>query len=170
MDYRIDDDGTMTGGSDGCINLNEADNLGLPSCIVEYDLAGIYAKHSAYLSLADYFVIAAEAAMARSATDYNAADVYAEGTLAQKFRDGFKYGRTTVQECDWNTERMPNPEYGCNGDEANGHDGLKQIFVDNIYAGHSDAWTLTAAISGAHTVGSASPENSGYDGHWSSAD
>jgi hypothetical protein len=125
MDYRIDADGTMTGGSDGCINLAEADNLGLPSCILEYDIPGIYSNHSRRLSLADFFVIAAEAAMARAATDYNADDVFAEGTLAQKFRDGFKYGRTTVQTCDWNTERMPNPEYGCNGDEENGHDGLK---------------------------------------------
>ena len=170
MDYRIDDDGTMTGGSDGCINLEEADNLGLPSCILEYDIPTIYSNHSADLSLADFFVIAAEAAMSRAATDYNADDQFAEGTLAQKFRDGFKYGRTTVQTCDWNTERMPNPEYGCNGDEENGHDGLKQIFVNNIYAGREDAWTLTAAISGAHTVGSASPANSGYDGHWADTD
>ena len=28
-------------------------------------------------------------------------------------------------------------------------------------------WTLTAAISGAHTIGSAKPENSGYNGFWS---
>jgi hypothetical protein len=61
---------------------------------------------------------------------------------------------------------LPNPEHGCEGKGA-GKDGLKQIFVDNIYKGHEDAWTLTAAISGAHTVGSAKPENSGYDGFWS---
>ena len=60
MDYRIDNDGTMTGGSDGCINLNEADNLGLPSCILLYDIPTIYANHSAHISLADFFVIAAE--------------------------------------------------------------------------------------------------------------
>lgn len=28
-------------------------------------------------------------------------------------------------------------------------------------------WFMTAAISGAHTIGSAKPENSGYDGTWS---
>lgn len=81
MDYRITD-GTMTGGSDGCINLNEADNLGLPSCIAEFSIVPIYAKHSSYLSLADFFVIAAEAAMSRSATLYNAANPFTTGTLA----------------------------------------------------------------------------------------
>ena len=28
-------------------------------------------------------------------------------------------------------------------------------------------WTFTAAINGAHTIGSAKPENSGYEGFWS---
>jgi len=81
MDYRITN-GTMTGGSDGCINLNEADNLGLPSCIAEFGIEPIYAMHSSYLSLADFFVIMAEAAMSRSATHYNANNPFAEGTLA----------------------------------------------------------------------------------------
>ena len=125
MDYRIATDGTMTGGSDGCINLAEADNTGLPSCIAEYGVVEEYAKHSSYLSLADFFVIIAEAATSRAATDFSDSDHFAEGSLAQKFRDGFKYGRTTVETCDWNHERMPNPEYGCNGDEDAGHDGLK---------------------------------------------
>lgn len=64
---------------------------------------------------------------------------------------------------------MPNPENGCLGDANN--DGLLQIFVENIYGVKSsqDAWGLTAAIMGAHTVGMASLGNSGYDGHWSDA-
>jgi hypothetical protein len=54
---------------------------------------------------------------------------------------------------------MPNPELGC--------PGLKDIFVDHIYkAQGAMAWNLTAAISGAHTLGSASIENSGYNGFW----
>lgn len=79
------------------------------------------------------------------------------------------YGRTTTEACHWNEDRMPNPEHSCEGNVDLGQDGLRQIFVDNIYGGAPDAWTMTAAISGAHTVGSASPENSGYDGHWSDA-
>lgn len=30
-----------------------------------------------------------------------------------------------------------------------------------------EAWALTTALAGAHTLGSASIENSGYEGHWS---
>jgi len=61
---------------------------------------------------------------------------------------------------------MPNPENACEG-KGPGKDGLKQIFVDNIYRDSENPWTMTAAISGAHTVGSAKKEMSGYDGFWS---
>ena len=42
--------------------------------------------------------------------------------------------------------------------------------MDHIYADYEHPWTLVAAISGVHTVGKASLENSGYEGHWSSAE
>lgn len=61
---------------------------------------------------------------------------------------------------------MPNPEHGCDGRGAD-KPGLEQIFNDNIWKGHEDGWALTAAISGAHTVGRAKSENSGYQGFWS---
>lgn len=57
---------------------------------------------------------------------------------------------------------MPNPEEGC--------DGLSNIFVDHIYEDTGMPWTMTAAISGAHTLGSAKQENSGYEGFWSDPD
>lgn len=39
--------------------------------------------------------------------------------------------------------------------------------IFTILAGRKKkAWELTAAISGAHTIGHAKPENSGYDGFW----
>ena len=56
---------------------------------------------------------------------------------------------------------MPNPEKGC--------DDLNRVFVRNVFAGKwggKTAWWMTAAISGAHTIGSAKPKNSGYDGMW----
>jgi hypothetical protein len=33
MDYRLNADGTTSGGSDGCVNFNDADNAGLEACI-----------------------------------------------------------------------------------------------------------------------------------------
>lgn len=81
-------------------------------------------------------------------------------------QDSFKFGRKTTTTCEWNHNRMPNPEHGCEG-RGTGKPGLQQIFVENIWKGHEDAWTLTTAINGAHTVGRAKLINSGYDGFWS---
>lgn len=56
---------------------------------------------------------------------------------------------------------MPNPENGC--------DDLKNVFLKHVFNGRwhrRKAWHLTAALSGAHTIGSAKPHNSGYDGLW----
>ena len=33
MDYRINQDGTSSGGMDGCINFNDGDNAGLLGCL-----------------------------------------------------------------------------------------------------------------------------------------
>lgn len=167
MDFRYESDGTTTGGSDGCINFEDPDNKGLPECLELYNMPSVYEGFKDDVSLADFFVIAAEAAMGRTATDYNEKYRFASSSLANKFREGFKYGRSTLNECPFEG-RMPNPEHGCMGKD--GHDGLKQIFVDHIYRDEEFPWAMTAAISGAHTVGSAKPENSGYDGHWSSAE
>ena len=56
---------------------------------------------------------------------------------------------------------MPNPVLGCSG--------LESIFSQYIYKCQSNAWELTAAISGAHTLGQATVANSGFNGFWSSA-
>lgn len=55
---------------------------------------------------------------------------------------------------------MPNAEVGC--------DSLQDVFIDNVFHGFGkEAWKLTTAISGAHTLGSAKRNNSGYEGSWS---
>ena len=130
-------------------------------------------KFEDQVSLADFVVIGAEALIGRVATDYNKEDPYAEGTLAYKLLKGFKYGRKTVEECDWNVGRMPNPEHGCHGrvqEDGTLLDGLQQIFIDHIFKDVEHGWTFVAAISGVHTVGKASIENSGYNGHWGKPD
>lgn len=122
----------------------------------------VYDRFCTQLSLADFLVIMGEAVMGRTAEDYDASDPWASGTYLRKFRNRFKFGRTTVNECSWNVHLMPNPEDSCTG--------LEEIFVDNIYAESDEPWRMLAAINGAHTVGSAKLENSGYDGYWSEAD
>jgi len=59
---------------------------------------------------------------------------------------------------------MPDAEEGC--------DHLESIFVNHIYSNMgstTDSWKMTAAISGAHTLGQARISNSGFNGHWSDA-
>ena len=100
--------------------------------------------------------------MGRTATFYNSGDYYAEGTFAKELRDNFNFGRETAKTCAWNHGLMPNPANSCNG--------LFDIFVTHIYKGDPDAWALTAAISGAHTLGGAQIKNSGFEGTWSDAE
>ena len=166
MDYRIDGGG----GSDGCFNLKDPDNKGLQSCLTSHGIIDLYddiVNTKGYsVSIADFFVIIGEAAAGRLADDYALDDDghFKEGTFLAQFRDNFKSGRKTAKECDY-THRMPNPEHGCMG-RGEGKDGLKQIFVDHIFKTAKHPWTYTTAINGAHTVGKASLENSGYEGFW----
>jgi len=156
MDYRT---GAGRGGSDACIDFTEDDNAGLQPCLEEFKIADVFAKHCGSVSLADFIVIAAEAVMARTSTSYDPANPFAEGSLAKSFRDNFKYGRETATTCEWNKGYMPAATEGCGNHE--------NIFVKHIFAGRTDGWKLTAAIKGAHTLGSAKPQFSGFDGFWS---
>ena len=114
-------------------------------------------------------VIAGEASAARLSKSYNATDPWAAGSLAAKFRESFKFGRKTTKKCLWNVNRMPNPDHSCFGNDAAGEtNSLKHVFIDHVYKGRSNAWALTAAISGAHTVGKTNLANSGFDGFWAS--
>lgn len=157
MDYRKDD--ADMGGADGCIDFSDADNLGLEQCLQNFKLQDVYSKHCETISLADFFILAAEASMGRAATGYDQADPWKEGTLLSQYRNAFKYGRTTAETCPWSKGRMPNPTDGC--------PGLKAVFEDHVYSGHTQPWTMTAAISGAHTLGGANQATSGFNGYWS---
>lgn len=108
----------------------------------------MYHKWCDKVSLADFIVIAAESVTARLATGYDATKPFAEGTMATRFRDQLSVGRQTMERCPTNVGLMPNPENGC--------DALQNIFVDHIYKEKWNKrlpWKLTAAISGAHTLG-----------------
>ena len=98
MDYRKGDAaaGTSdTGGSDGCVNFNDPDNAGLVACLAATDLASVYDNHCDAVSLADFIVIASEAAMSRTSTFFDGNNTFGNGTLEAKFRNRFKSGRTT---------------------------------------------------------------------------
>jgi len=94
MDFRSTN-GVSSGGSDGCVNFNDADNAGLATCLDTSGVNSVYETYCDQVSLADFIVISSEALTARTATDYNSSSPYTTGTLAQKYRDRFRAGRTT---------------------------------------------------------------------------
>lgn len=121
-----------------------------------------YAKHCDKVSLADFTVIAAEAVMGRTSPTYNAQDTFAEDTLLHTFRENFLAGRETANTCPWSIDRMPDAELGVTA--------MKDVFFNNVFNSVKDGWRYTTALIGAHTLGGATLENSGYDGTWSDAD
>lgn len=151
------------GGSDGCVNFEDPDNKGLPSCLVKAGIEKVYEEYCDKASLADFLVIAAEAVTGRLAVGYEQNDPFKDGTLAARFRDEFGAGRTTKHTCPEAKGLMPNPEKGCTD--------LNDIFIEHIFnvkdCNKHCKWGMTAAISGAHTIGSAKLKNSGYEGNWS---
>eukprot|EP00441_Pelagodinium_beii_P003137 CAMPEP_0197704080 /NCGR_PEP_ID=MMETSP1338-20131121/125758_1 /TAXON_ID=43686 ORGANISM="Pelagodinium beii, Strain RCC1491" /NCGR_SAMPLE_ID=MMETSP1338 /ASSEMBLY_ACC=CAM_ASM_000754 /LENGTH=1269 /DNA_ID=CAMNT_0043287979 /DNA_START=196 /DNA_END=4006 /DNA_ORIENTATION=- len=151
-----------TGGSDGCISFADPDNVGLAPCLtgtgslhanVEgVGLASIYHDFCTSVSLADFFVIAAEAVMAY--TRKMAVDP-SNSTFDPGFKSQFKFGRVTSTACEYAAGRMPNPEHGCAA--------TRDVFLDNLLLD----WRGAAALMGVHTLGRVHIGNSGYHGWWS---
>lgn len=66
MDFRVAADGTTSGGADGCMDFNDADNAGLADCLENSGIADVYAPFCERVSFADFLVIAGEALAVRT--------------------------------------------------------------------------------------------------------
>lgn len=154
MDYA---DGE--GGADGCLDMEDADNAGLAECIYAGEhgksIADAYKDFCTTISLADFFVISAEAVM-NSSRAHVLNDDPTRSII--DFRSNFKYGRTTGKECAFAHGRLPNPENSCSAVET--------TFVNRMGL----SWNFAAALMGVHSLGRASIKNSGYNGWWSDFD
>lgn len=150
MDYDPSPSSMTWGGVDGCVNFNDPDNTGLAECLTGDNgapsVATLYQSYCDTVSLADFLVIAAEALIAH--TSSNATDMRA------RFRAQFRFGRTTSADCTHNP-KLPDPERSCVDVEDN--------FVRRLGLN----WREAATLMGAHTIGRARAENSGYVGWWS---
>lgn len=151
MDYA---DGT--GGADGCLDMEDGDNAGLAECIHSgehgYSVADAYANFCSSISLADFFVISAEAVITSSRQHVINDD---STRSAIDFKSNFKWGRTTQTNCSFAHGRLPNPENSCSAVET--------TFVDRMGL----SWKQAAALMGVHSLGRAQIGNSGYNGWWS---
>jgi len=173
MDFRPG----MGGGSDGCIDNEHPDNMGLPDCLegaefgetfsilkqwvmptdVELNDDGI-GRPCHFMSLADFMVFMSEEAM-RITRPQTAPD----GSVAERLHlFPFKWGRTTRATCEMDTHPfcgnlMPDPDQGCL--EVN------RVFERNMGLTREES----VAMMGVHSLGRARIPNSGFDGAWVSA-
>jgi len=145
-----------SGGADGCIDFADPDNAGLQGCLldaiqeadsVNVTLESMWQDFCTEVSVADFFVIAAEALI--EATLPNRRQ---RNRFGSAFENQFRFGRTTKSSC--TPGPLPNPEEACDAVEAN--------FITNLGLN----WTTATALMGVHTIGRALPQNSGFDGFW----
>jgi hypothetical protein len=127
---------TNSGGPDGCVNLDLAENKGLKEFIVPL-LAPVYTTYKSVISYADFIVLAANVAI-------NAASSYVV-TMP------FNWGRTDGTDCDVvDVHRLPE------GVQSISH--VKAVFVERMGLTLQDI----TALMGAHTIGRAEDANTGY--------
>lgn len=115
MDLRMDYYGNLIGGSDGCVNFFDPDNDGLTTCLINFGYLDIYNHVCHRISLADFLVVAAEAAMIATDPDYDENDTYKEGSIAWNLMKNFKFGRKTNLNCKEAAGTLPAGTAGCEG-------------------------------------------------------
>ena len=133
------------GGCDGCINETEADNAGLSRYINA--LSPLYENYNTYMSRADFYALAAVVALEK-ATE-NSVDKFLG-------RSQLTFGRSDCSS-------VPDE------DSANTFpSALGDIDATLSYFETEFAFTPreTVALLGAHTLGRAHIENSGFEGRW----
>jgi len=145
-----------TGGSDGCLDMQDEDNGGLHACLFEGEFGmsinTAYQDFCTRISLADFMVLAGEAVMKK------ARDLVKVNDPALNFKLDFKFGRRTAETCNFANGRLPLVEESCKA--------VEKTFVDRLQL----TWRETAALMGVHTLGRASQNNSGFSGWWSDAE
>jgi len=107
------------------------------------DLPKIYREYCTKISMADFLVFAASAAMECSQQPRG------------KLFDELKFGRITRTHCIFFDNSLPNPEQGC---DANKKHLFDKMGLD---------WKQITAVMGLHTLGRAEKHNLGYEGWWS---
>jgi len=149
-----------SGGSDGCVDFEDDDNLGLkPTLCGEGEfkkgatLNQAYKNFCSEVSYADFLVIAAEAVMIRTRLDY-----VSKTRTSPSLSFDFKFGRTTAASCT-DAAALPNPVDGC--------DAVDEVFNKRMGL---NSWRLSTALMGVHTLGRMRSNNSGFEGWWNTAD
>jgi len=150
MDFNPKSSGT---GADACIDFEDPDNKGLKSCLLDDNtpegvpaVQGMWQKFCTEVSLADFFVITAEALIGKTLPNN-------QRWLKDAMKKQFQFGRKTGVTCN-NNMVLPNPEESCDAVDKNFRQSLGLT------------WTQATALMGVHTLGRAERKNSGFHGPW----
>ena len=143
MDFDVGNE-TIPMGSDGCIDMDHADNSGLPQDVWcdGCPLTEVYNNNFAHISKADFWIAAGNAVI-RQSSDNNALDL----------KSTYVSGRVDAESCVDQGLRLP---------AASGCDAVEGVFVERM------GLTLTdgVALLGAHTIGRGNEVFSGHHGIW----
>lgn len=146
----------MDGSADGCVDFTDMDNNGLKGCMLEavdevdssnVSLDLLWQPYCTRVSVADFFVITAEALMTVTAPEGQLRNMW-----RNSFTSNFRFGRSTSLTC--SPDPLPHPGKAC--------DAVDEVFIQRMGLNARQA----TALMGVHTLGRALPSNSGFDGWW----
>lgn len=157
-----------TGGCDGCINLNNADNNGLSDIISTLETVYSDNSYSDIISRADLWALAGVVAVEKAVELNNcnqgfctASDCTGEGCVPEP-GFVFQWGR---KDCETAPYALEDVNVGLPGPTFN-HDEVLDFFATEF----SLTARETTALMGAHSLGRTQTANSGFNGVWTAGE
>merc|ERR1711970_929941 len=143
------------GGCDGCLNVNNHDNAGLADLVASLDTLYLANSYDSLLSRADFWALAGVYAVDKT-IELNNDDCEEDDCEVPDSGLVFQWGRT---DCD--TAPFTDVDVGLPSALLN-HSNVMSFFTNEFGSDDNE----TVALLGAHTLGRASSENSGFSGTW----
>jgi len=143
------------GGCDGCLNVNNHDNAGLADLVASLDTLYLANSYDSLLSRADFWALAGVYAVDKT-IELNNDDCDEDDCEVPDSGLVFQWGRT---DCD--TAPYTDVDVGLPSALLD-HANVMSFFAGEF--GFDD--NETVALLGAHTLGRASSDNSGFSGTW----
>merc|ERR1712013_849355 len=143
------------GGCDGCLNVNNPDNAGLADLVDSLDTVYTTNGYDSVLSRADFWALAGVYAVDKT-IELNNDDCEEDDCVVPDSGLVFQWGRT---DCD----TAPHTDVDVHLPSALlNHSSVVTFFANEVGFDENE----TVALLGAHTLGRASSDNSGFSGTW----